>query len=149
MKEKNEINKIKEPACPERFDRKFLKKLLNSFECEEHNHISCCNHIEFDCISDALEKYKDKLEDYFLRATTGDPAYIAYWICLLSNINLDWAKKIIEKVKVGNPARAAVLLAKHCHQQREWAKRVIANATTGDPPMAAFILCNHFNLDYE
>ena len=67
---------------------------------------------------------REKAEQYFESATTGDPAFGAYMMVTYFGSKREWAQEVIESAKTGDPACAAYLMVADCGSKKEWAAKV-------------------------
>jgi len=128
------MNTLTLPECPNVFRIKFARKLLEALGADT----SIIK--ETWCWPDLARRFshcKEKAEDYFAKATTGDPSWAAYCMTLDCGSTQEWAQDTIEKATTGDPSWAAYCMTLDCGSTQEWAERIIEKATTGDPPLAA------------
>jgi len=102
------------------------------------------------CWKDLARLYGQRnMERVIERATTGDPAWAAYFMALSYGSEREWAESVIERATIGDPAWAAYCMAWDCGSEREWAEKVIERATIGDPARAAYCMARVCGSDRE
>jgi len=89
-----------------------------------------------------FQHLREKAEQFFAAAATGDPPSAAYGMCKYCGSTREWAEGVIERAATGDPAWAAYLMCSYCGSTREWAEGVIERAATGNPPWAAYSMCS-------
>ena len=127
---------FQKPECPILyFTTNFFKELIQYFLQQEIDIPYGAHWVWF---IEQFPELKEKVEEYFENATTGDPSLAAYYMVKYCDSSTTWAEKIIENATIGDPSWAAYCMADDGGSSKEWAERVIENAKIGNPSYAAY-----------
>ena len=91
-----------------------------------------------------------KFENFFLNAEEGDPIHALYHMHLYCGTSLDTVIRAIETACTGEPSRAAVWLVLRKQVEVEWAKAIIEQNTNREgTPHSAVVLFQEKLVDIE
>src|SRR3972149_5610268 len=90
-----------------------------------------------------FQHLREKAEQFFAAAATGNPACGAYLMCRDCGSTREWAEGVIERATAGDPPWAAYSMCSSRGSTKEWAEGVIERASGGNPAAAAYMMYRH------
>ena len=109
------------PDCPDIFTIVFARQLIAYLGGDAHKiRNNWCWHT----FAINYPNLKEKAEQYFAEATTGDPAMAAYWMVKHFGSERSWAERVIERATTGDPAWAARLMVEYGGSKQSWGDRI-------------------------